>query len=268
MSELKHNLDFQADGAVPLRTVVLEPGQDILPFDGEPVKPFMKWGEWDIGFSGINIEGLTYSGCRLLAHRYKYAFRGNREIPRDSRSQSVITEWDVTDPAVAPPGYESFDVSRLTVLFPIYDGVGFLIGKRRRMTGEVHYSPEEERAIALASAIGAIGTGHEVTFLQGPGHLVYRCVWMPGKALDDGGKIIPSSSNIAFDSLGLSVAELDPIDDSGVPQRLFGDARWMCRHNSRLRAPFSTLLAEQLRPARDYVNRLPGNNQEPSLDTY
>ncbi|MGE5309844.1 MAG: hypothetical protein ACM3JF_02075 [Sphaerimonospora mesophila] len=272
MTEFRQKLNYTRDGAALDHIVVLPQGRDIEPFENETLKPSMQWANWNKGFSGLDIPGLTYTGCRLVAGYYSYAIRGNRKMPHLSRSQSIVSEWEVHDDENIRTSRDETGCEKLTAFFPVYDGVGFWIGKRRRETGIAHYKAEEEVAIAEASAIGALGMGHKVSVPSGPDHMIYRCIWAPGKAFNGEGKLLQNATNIALTSLGLTPRELTKSSQTTgeglLHFRLFGDAYRLDPQGKVTARTFSSSIAERLHPAWKHVNQLPNKIDPLDPETY
>jgi hypothetical protein len=268
-TRMTQNTRYMEHGAEVSESRLLPQGINVTPFDHEPLKAFMSWEKWNTGFQELKIPGLSYRGCQLVVGYYRYAARGNRDNPQLSRSQSVVSSWGVEDPKIAPLA-STVEGGGISAFFPVYDGVGFWIGKRRREEGVRHYSETEEVAIAKASALGALGIGKPFGSPQEPGHTMYQCVWAPGKAFKDSGQIIPSATTTAFQEIGFSVHQLSrPSRDN--PERTFrvyGNAHTQKVTGERVPIPFTTDLAEALMPAWKYVNSFPFEPTPPDPESY
>jgi len=251
-------LDYITHGAIPEEATLLPETVDITPFGDELLKPSMCWANWDKGFQMIDIPSMTYRGCRLAVGYYTYAWRGDRGKPMPSRSQAVVSQWSITADGYVP-GYRDTPVSQLSAFFPIYDGVGFLIGKRRREANICDYLPEEEIAIAQAAAIGAFGMEKEFSRPTNDTHLIYRSVWAPGKAFDQAGKPLPSVATQALTALGLSLCETAyrPTGyQTSISFKIYGDARIGGNLTTPNKLPFTIDLTKALLPALSHVSGL------------
>jgi hypothetical protein len=263
-------LNYTINSCEVISSARLARGEDIPAFAGELVKPSMRWENWDRGFSAMDIPGLAYGGCQLVVGQFKYAARGNRSNPQSSRSQSVVSEWTVDDGQAITIG-EGPHVDRITAFFPVYDGIGFWIAKKRREEGICDYTLSEQIAISQAATIGALGMGETFSDPIGQGHLVYRCIWAPGKAFDENGELLLTPTNTAFSELGLIAGETTkPKSDQSelLHFRLFGDARTRNTEGNAIPTQFNTYLAERLHPAWEYVNGLPSPGGYPPADKY
>ncbi|HSX36335.1 MAG TPA: hypothetical protein VLH84_05380 [Patescibacteria group bacterium] len=267
-------LTYDTHGAEVVHAELLPELANIQPFPGEQPKPAMDWHNWHEAFQGVSGElrnmGLTYQGCRLAVSYIRYANRGDHADPRYSRSQAVVSEWSIGDQGAVNLGYPDADCGRLTAFFPVYDGIGFWIGKRRRETGVNHYTQQQEVAMAQASAIGAMGVGQEFAAPSEPHHMVYRCVWAPGRAFAADGSLIANSTNTAFAQLGFRATEVERASEAHgtLPFRLFGDCRVYSCDGDTTELPFVAAPAELLHGAWKAVNLIPGVPDAPSPDSY
>ncbi len=269
MLETSTFLDYQRDGACVVASDLLPPGEDIPPFEDEQIKPSMLWENWETGFTQLDIAGLTYNGCRFAVNYYLYACRGDRAQPQNSRSQAVVSEWVVNDDvALSEIGYVSSQAARIFAFFPVYDGIGFWIGKRRREEKVNHYSPNALTAIAQASA--QVMTEIDAPRTPDEASLVYKCIWAPGKAFADDGTLIPGSTTTALRNIGLQAREVVKTNREGDKPlyfRLFGSAALLMSDDTE-QLPFHTELAELLHPAWKYVNQLPNDEDPPDPESY
>lgn len=253
-------------------SILLEPKQDIEPLPWERMKPSMHISNWETGFRGLDIPALVFEGCRFSVGMYRYANRGDHTDMQPSRSQAVVSNWSVQDQDFLRTALGITDVrthARLKVFFPVYDGIGFWIGKRRRETGVVAYTRDQELAIARVSAIGALSIGTAAA-LPIDDEIVHRCVWAPGKMYDAEGSLIPSVATSAFIEAGLEPKEVIKVKGAGeqLSFRLYGDTRSMSPGSHVVRTRFSSAVAELLHPAWKHVNLLPNTPDPPPEETY
>ena len=211
----------------------------------------MAWENWHNAFSDLEIPGLAYRGCCFAVCYYQYAARGNRANPQLARSQSVVSEWDIEDSNLFPD-LRPFRTAR--IFFPVYDGIGFWIGKRRREGGVQHYTNREEVAIAQASAIGALGIEHAFASPNSSDHMVYRCIWAPGKALDKDGAPLVNTTNTALGALGLEIHE---VTTPTRTFRVYGDSRTLQPESGAvINLRFTPGLAAKLLPVWKHMSNL------------
>jgi hypothetical protein len=267
---MPHSPEFNTNGAEVQHIELLPPNKDVQPLEWEQSKANMLWANWETGFSQLSIPGLAYQGCRMAVGYYTYAARGNRSNPQLARSHAIVSEWRVNDPDIAPAKEGQ---GRITAFFPVYDGIGFWIGKKRRDEGVSYYTPDEEIAIAQASAIGALGIGASLATPDSKDHMIYRCIWAPGKAFDADGAPIQNTTNQALSEIGLEIHEVVKLakDQSAGPRsfRVYGDARMLRSDGDTVeRQPFSPDLAKSLLPAWKHVTELLGPADPPPANSY
>jgi hypothetical protein len=271
-SLVSHSPSFETDGAAVQDAVLLPPGQSVTPLAWEKPKANLSWENWDASFSALDMPGMIYNGCRMAVGSYTYAARGDRNNPQLARSHAIVSQWGISDPSIAPINHAA-GITTVKAFFPVYDGIGFWIGKRRREQQVRHYTPGEEIAIAQASAIGALGLGKPFGQPHN-GELIYRCIWAPGKAFTTEGELIHNSTNNAMGALGLEIHEVirpgTRNDSDHRVFRLYGDAHILANNTTLpvIRVPFTADLATALLPAWKRVTKMLADPDPPPEETY
>lgn len=202
--------EYKRDGAGVIESEILRPGVDVPVFPDEPLCPYMEYEKWKSAFSHIQTPGLTFLDCSFSVGYYKYAIRGNNKRPALSRSQSVISHWEIEQvPDYLSSNIVNLGIKKLSLVFPVYDGIGFWVGEKRRKEGIINYTFEEEVAIAKASTIAAIRCVYDDFSKESNNAITYICLCAPGKIFNPiSGKRLRNVFLTAGKELGLEGIEV------------------------------------------------------------
>lgn len=252
----------RALGVELVSSTLQSPGANIQPFDGEAFKPFMDCSKWAAAFRSCPILGWELVEAMFMVAFYTYPYRGDNLDKRISRSQSIVTRWH------RPVGGNEH--YRLLVFFPVYDGIGYWIAKRRREGGMNYYTLEHETALARVSAMGALGMASDHWRTEAAGTQVCRCIWAP----DPRHRKVRSKPGIlavALRSLGLEERKISETDDSDMKishYQLYGDCYALQEGGRRSRLPFDCSVPLALRSGWNMVRAVRGSLEPPSKESY
>lgn len=262
------DFSFENKKATVAMTLSLPTGEDIYPYPGENTKNSMVWKNWNKAFDGLQIHGLQYVNCWFVEGHYWYAYRDDTSRPMLSRSQAIVSKWTRENDADISRFSLDKNTESVTAYFPVYDGIGFWIGKQRREKGISNYSQETEKNIAIASALSVLKVDPQSLLKNN--EALYQCVWAPGKVFDQSGQILSSPSNFAFRDLGYDPCEISKTGTDGkdLNFKLFGLTAHKESNGFIERGLFTPTLAEELHPAWKQINSLPYTPGQPNEGDY
>lgn len=228
----------------------------------------MDCSRWDNAFRTHPIPNCELIEAMFMVSYYTYPYRGDTQDQRISRSQSIVTRWHVYESPI--PSEDSFPVQSLVAFFPVYDGIGYWIAKRRREGGGKYYTLSQERALARVSAIGALGMTSYHWTNEPAGTQICRCVWAPDLGQGDS-RSAPGILAIALPSLGLERRQVTETDQDGLNishYQLYGDCYHLKGDRPPRRLRFDCSVPLALRSGWNMLRQIRGSLEAPREESY